>query len=134
MEYVTDYDAAMGLAQGDWAKLAPTVIETRDLTQRTADTAVETMTQASSEAKQQILDQLNVTRTLFNQTIVAFDGLKATGRSADSMRAACNDLNSNCEKLETALNEAFGDLDREIVQLGGEVRDVVAQYGQQFAK
>ena len=134
MEYVTDYAEGMALATGDWARLSPAVIDTKDRTQTIADQSVETMTQASSEAKQQILDQLTETRTLFTGFLGRLDGLKATGRSADSMRAACRDLNDNCERLETALNDAFADLDREITELGGEVRDVVAQYGTQFAK
>ncbi len=134
MEYVTDYDAAMNLAQGDWARLAPAVIDTKDQTQQIADGAVETMTQASSEAKQQILDRLTETRSMFTKMVGSLDGLKATGRSADSMRSACRDLNTNVERLETALNEAFADLDREITELGGEVRDVVSQYGAQFQK
>lgn len=134
MEYVTDYDGAMDLAQGDWAQLAPEAIDTKTQTQATVDNAVETMTSASTEAKQQIIDRLSQTTTRFTGFVARLDGLNATGKSADAMRAACSDLNQNVSKLEVSLNEAFADLDREITELGAEVSDVVAQYGTQFEK
>ncbi len=134
MEYVTDVGTAMEMAQGEWAQLAPEAFDTKTQTQATVDGAVETMTTASTQAKQQILERLSQTTTRFGALVTGLDGLNATGRSADSMRAACRDLNTNVSKLEASLNEAFADLDREITELGAEVSDVVAQYGAQFQK
>lgn len=132
MEYVTDYDSAMGLAQGEWAQLLPESIDTRDQTQSIVDGAVDTMTTASANAKQQIIDRLSVTTQKYKVMASNLDGLNATGKSADAMRAACHDLTTSVEKLEVALNDSFADLDREITELGAEVSDVVRQFGTQF--
>lgn len=131
-EYVTDVATAMDLAQGPWAKLLPEAIDTKDQTQRTVDNAVETMTSASAQAKADIINRLSVTAQLFGDLPNRLETLRATGRSADAMRTACRDLSGNVERLETALNEAFEDLDREITELGAEVSDIVAQFGAQF--
>ena len=132
MEYVTDYDSAMGLAQGSWAQLLPESIDTQTQTQQTVDGAVETMTTASANAKQQIIERLSTTTDKYRTMADNLEGLNATGKSADAMRLACRDLSTNVGKLEVSLNEAFGDLDREITELGAEVSDVVAQFGVQF--
>lgn len=131
-EYVTDYDAAMTLAQGDWAQLQPAALDTKDQTQRIVDEAVDTMATASANAKQQITERLSDTTARFTTMVDSLDGLNATGKSADAMRAATRDLTTNVGKLEVALNDAFAELDQEINELGAEVSDVVAQFGTQF--
>jgi vacuolar-type H+-ATPase subunit I/STV1 len=131
-EYVTDYDGAMNLARGEWAQLLPEAIDTKDQTQQIVDTSVETMSNASAQAKQQIMDRLQACTQRFVTLRGSLDGLNATGQSAEAMRNACGDLSANVERLETALNEAFEELDREIVELGAEVSDVVRQFGTQF--
>lgn len=131
-EYVTDYDGAMNLAQGEWSQLQGEAMDTKAQTQQIVDNSVETMSNASAQAKQQIMDRLNQCTRRFVSLPTALDGLNATGKSADAMRAACRDLSTNVEKLEVSLNDAFEDLDREIVELGAEVSDVVQQFGTQF--
>ncbi|MEM9133742.1 MAG: hypothetical protein AAF962_17025 [Actinomycetota bacterium] len=76
------------------------------------------MSNASAEAKQQIILQLRLATLKFKDLPVAFGALHATGKSVNNMAAAVEDLSANVEQLETALNDAFDELDREIVSWG----------------
>lgn len=133
-EYVTDIDAALGIAEGDWKQLAPMAAETKARTGSIAADAVGQMQEASARAKNDIRTALTDATNRFEMCTKGLDGLNATGRSADNMRVASADLTAKVGQLNEALSQAFEELDREIVELGGEVQAVVDEFGAEFDK